>query len=228
MWGPRLKYHLRDPKEGHPTIVFVPGSLCGWSLGRFLWCRHLDPLCLAATLPFLTCACPILSHCIGGAASDQLYEGCKAPESSDSLGCWPSGSLVDRILCGEACPYRVSSSDIRVIITIMRVFMVKLLCQVVTGQVPVLECLLLGTRGRQWLCLVLSDIKWPCYPRIPTLGHLPGTGNPEVWLREARVCAEPRLEEKLDRGDRWWDPTYPWPLRGIRGLMLIVPEFSLF
>jgi hypothetical protein len=39
---------------------------------------------------------------------------------------------------------------------ILRVFMVKLLCQVVTGWILVLECLL---RRHAWLCLVLYDIK---------------------------------------------------------------------
>jgi hypothetical protein len=29
------------------------------------------------------------------------------------------------------------------------------------GCILVLECLLPGTRGRVWLCIVLSDIEWP-------------------------------------------------------------------
>jgi hypothetical protein len=42
-------------------------------------------------------------------------------------------------------------SDVRVIITIMHVHMEELLCQAATGQILVLECLLLGARGR--ICL---------------------------------------------------------------------------
>jgi hypothetical protein len=42
---------------------------------------------------------------------------------------------------------------------IMRIFVVKLLCQEVMRQIPVLECQLPSAYGRQWLCHVLSDIK---------------------------------------------------------------------
>jgi hypothetical protein len=35
---------------------------------------------------------------------------------------------------------RANLSDIRVIMTIMRVLVEELLCQVVTGRIPVLEC----------------------------------------------------------------------------------------
>jgi hypothetical protein len=53
----------------------------------------------------------------------------------------------------------VSLSDVRVIMEIMRVLMEELLCQVVTGQAPVLECLLSSSRGRLWLRRVMSGIK---------------------------------------------------------------------
>jgi hypothetical protein len=85
---------------------------------------------------------------------------------------------VDRILYGEPRSYRASLSDVRVIIAVMCVLMVEMLCQVVMEQIPVLECLLPGTRGRMWSCLVLCDIKWHRYLRIPALGHLPDTCNP--------------------------------------------------
>jgi hypothetical protein len=52
-----------------------------------------------------------------------------------------------------------SLSNVSVSMSIMRVLVVELLCQVVMGQIPVLECLLLGTRGRMLLCLVLPSIK---------------------------------------------------------------------
>jgi hypothetical protein len=55
---------------------------------------------------------------------------------------------------------------------IMRIFVVELLCEAVMGWIPALECLLPGTRGCMWLCLVLSGIKWPRYMRIPALGSL--------------------------------------------------------
>jgi hypothetical protein len=42
----------------------------------------------------------------------------------------------------------VSLSDVRVIMTILHVLEVKFLCQVATGWIPTLECLLPGTRGR--------------------------------------------------------------------------------
>jgi hypothetical protein len=42
---------------------------------------------------------------------------------------------------------RVSLSDVRVIMMIMRVLMVKLLCQAVMGRISVLEYLLLDARG---------------------------------------------------------------------------------
>jgi hypothetical protein len=42
-------------------------------------------------------------------------------------------------------------SDVRVIMAIMHVHMEELLCQAATGQILVLECLLLGARGR--ICL---------------------------------------------------------------------------
>jgi hypothetical protein len=53
MWGPRLKYHLRGPREGHPIVVFVSGSLRGWSLGRFLLFHRLDLVCLVTKLPLV-------------------------------------------------------------------------------------------------------------------------------------------------------------------------------
>jgi hypothetical protein len=68
---------------------------------------------------------------------------------------------VDRIFYGEHRPYRVSLSNVRVIMVIMHVLVVELLCQVVTRRIPVIECLLPGAHGRLWLCLVFFGIKWP-------------------------------------------------------------------
>jgi hypothetical protein len=55
---------------------------------------------------------------------------------------------------------------------IMRVLVVELLCQVVTGHIPTLECLLLDVSGRLWLRLVISGLKWPRYVRILARGSL--------------------------------------------------------
>jgi hypothetical protein len=66
---------------------------------------------------------------------------------------------VDWIFYGEPHPYRASLSDVRVVMKIMRIFVVKLLCQEVMRQIPVLECQLPSAYGHQWLCHVLSDIK---------------------------------------------------------------------
>jgi hypothetical protein len=66
---------------------------------------------------------------------------------------------MDHTFYGEPRPYQVSLFDVRVNMTIMRVLVEELLCQAVMGQIPALECLLLGACGRLWLCLVLSVIK---------------------------------------------------------------------
>jgi hypothetical protein len=63
----------------------------------------------------------------------------------------------------------VSLSNVRVIMVIMRVLVVELLCQVVTGWVLVPKGLLPGAPGYQWLRPILSSIKWPHFSRVPTL-----------------------------------------------------------
>jgi hypothetical protein len=107
---------------------------------------------------------------------------------------------VDQILYGEPL------SDVRVIITIMRNFMVKLLCQTVMGRILVLECSLrgepvaccqahVGVCGYILSCLVLNGLA----TRGSRLwGHLPDNDNPQVWLPMARVCVESGLEKELD------------------------------
>jgi hypothetical protein len=69
-----------------------------------------------------------------------------------------------------------------------------------SGGLP-LECLLPGTCGHLWLCLVMSDFKWPCYSRILTLGSL------------AQMRTELGHKEELDRADMWRNSAHPWPLR---------------
>jgi hypothetical protein len=54
---------------------------------------------------------------------------------------------------GNPALIRGSLSDVRVIMGIMRVLIVKSLCQVVMGQVPVLKSMLSGARGHLRLCV---------------------------------------------------------------------------
>jgi hypothetical protein len=62
-----------------------------------------------------------------------------------------------------------SLSDVRVTMVIMHVLVVELLCQVVTGQILALECLLPGAHECMRLHLVLPGIKWPRYSRTLAL-----------------------------------------------------------
>jgi hypothetical protein len=62
-----------------------------------------------------------------------------------------------------------SLSDVKMIMTVMRVLMAKLLWQAVTGRVLVLECLLPGARGCLWLHHVLPSIKWTHFSRTLVL-----------------------------------------------------------
>jgi hypothetical protein len=58
---------------------------------------------------------------------------------------------------------RTNLSDVRVIMAIMRVHVKELLCQALTGQIPILKCPLSGAHGRLWLPPVMSGIKWHCF-----------------------------------------------------------------
>jgi hypothetical protein len=84
----------------------------------------------------------------------------------DRSGPWWTGSLW------RTSPLSSELIDVRVVMMIIRVLVMELLCQAVTGQIAALEYLLLGTRGHKWPCLVLSGIKWPCYLRTLTLQSL--------------------------------------------------------
>jgi hypothetical protein len=112
--------------------------------------------------------------------------------------------MVDQIFYGEVHLYRMSLSDVRVIIVIMRVLIMELLCQTMTGQILALECLLPGMRGHMRLCPVLSRL----------LGHLPRTDNPQTWLLRVWTCAELGHKEELDQADRWQNLARPRLLRG--------------
>jgi hypothetical protein len=93
---------------------------------------------------------------------------------------WTRSSIENPTLIGA------SLSNVRVIMVIMLVLVVELLCQAVTGWIPVLECLLPGARGHLRLCLVLLGIKWPCYSRTLALRPLAQyLGYLQVWLPRA-------------------------------------------
>jgi hypothetical protein len=60
---------------------------------------------------------------------------------------------------------KANLSNIRVIMAIMRVLMKQLLCQVVTGWILILKCLLPGVIGHLWLRPIKSGIKWRYFLR---------------------------------------------------------------
>jgi hypothetical protein len=65
------------------------------------------------------------------------------------------GPLWTGSYMGNPAPIGASLSDVSVIMVVMSAFVVKSLCQAVTGQTPLLECLFPGVHGCLWLCLVL-------------------------------------------------------------------------
>jgi hypothetical protein len=73
---------------------------------------------------------------------------------------------------------RTNLSDVRVIMTIMRVRVIELLCQMTMRQIPVLKYLPSGACGRLWSCPVVPDIKCCCFPRSWLQWCLPGTVSP--------------------------------------------------
>jgi hypothetical protein len=98
----------------------------------------------------------------------------------------------------------VSLSDVKVIMVIMRVLMEELPCQAVMGHIPILECLLSGTRGLLWLRLVLPGIKWHRYLKTPALWPLTQySGHPRAWLPRARASATLGCVGELDLAYRW-------------------------
>jgi hypothetical protein len=73
---------------------------------------------------------------------------------------------------------RTNLFGVRVIMVIMHVPVGELLCQAVTGWIPVLKCPLAGACGLLWLCPIMPDIKCHRFPRIRLQWRLPGTGEP--------------------------------------------------
>jgi hypothetical protein len=102
---------------------------------------------------------PILTHCLVPCGLGPPFWGVRG--SWDGLSTWG--------VEGQPCPYRVSLSDVRVVIAIMCAFVVKLMCQAAMRRIPALKCLPPGACGCLWLCPILSGIKWPLFPRIPAL-----------------------------------------------------------
>jgi hypothetical protein len=96
-----------------------------------------------------------------------------------------------------------SLSDVKVIMMIMCIFVVKLLCLAVTGWVPLLQCLLHGTHGLQRLRLIMSASNGLVPQGTRLCGHLLGSKTPQVWLRGAWAHAEAGYKEDMDWGDGW-------------------------
>jgi hypothetical protein len=93
---------------------------------------------------------------------------------------------------------KVSLSDVRVIMAIMRVHVVELLCQTAMGWIPVLKYFLLGACGRLWPCSIMPRIKCRRFLRSQLQWRLPGTESPWVRLLRAQACA------KLGDADLQW------------------------
>jgi hypothetical protein len=83
--------------------------------------------------------------------------GCAIYPVGDRLDPWWARSLMEKPAFTT-----VNLSDVRVIMVIRRVLVEELLCQAVTGQIPVLECLLSGAHGYLWLSPIMPGIKWCC------------------------------------------------------------------
>jgi hypothetical protein len=60
-------------------------------------------------------------------------------------------------------------------------------------------------------------------------GHLPGTGNPQVWISGAQACVKLGHKVELDRANRWVKSCPPTTIEGgLKGLVRIVPGFNFF
>jgi hypothetical protein len=89
---------------------------------------------------------------------------------------------VDLTPYGETHFIRVSLFNVRVIIVIIRVPVVELLRQVVTGRILVLKYLLSGTGGHLWPYPVVPDIKCHCFLMSGLQWCLLGTESPRPQL----------------------------------------------
>jgi hypothetical protein len=84
---------------------------------------------------------------------------------------------------------RVSLSNVRFIMVIMRILVEDLLCQAVTGPILVLKYLLSGAYGHLWPCL-MQGIKCHRFLRTQLQWRLLGIESPQARLLGARVCAK--------------------------------------
>jgi hypothetical protein len=148
----------------------------------------------------LSCHTVYISWC---GPSLPSWEGARPYGTSNPLWCGPPGSLVDWFFMGRPAFFEGSLSDVRMIMAIWHVPMVELICQVVMGLVPVLECLLSGTRGRLGLCLVLFGIKWPRYTRIPASGFTFLVWETPRCGSQGLGCVPSRGSRSLDWANRW-------------------------
>jgi hypothetical protein len=128
---------------------------------------------------------------------------CKALGKGDPFWCWLSRSLVDRIFCGEPRPHWTSLSDVRGIMMFMRILMVESLCQAAMGWISALQCLLSDVRGSLWLCLVLSNIKWSCWPRMSASRSLVQNWRLPDDATQGTGCVLSRGKKGTGTGPAW-------------------------
>jgi hypothetical protein len=131
---------------------------------------------------------PIPSHYIGRRGFRLPFRegggrGAKPPGWAICLGVdrpgpWWTGSLIEK-----PAFTRVNLSNVKVIMTIIRVLVKELLCQTVMGQIPVLECLLSSARGRLWLRPFMPGITSLLLPEDPAPGALI-----RYWRTPRRGC----------------------------------------
>jgi hypothetical protein len=137
-------------------------------------------------------------------ALDYLSRGAKPPGWAIYLGIdhpcpWWTRSFMENLTFTRA-----SLSDVTEIMMIMCVLVEDLLCQAVTGQIPVLKCLMSGVCGCLWLRPVLPSIKWHRYLRPPALWPLAQyLGYPWAWLQGAWAHAVSGREDEVDWANRW-------------------------
>jgi DMSO/TMAO reductase YedYZ heme-binding membrane subunit len=99
---------------------------------------------------------------------------------------------------------RVSLSDVRVIMVIMRILVEELLYQAVMRRIPVLECLLSGSHRCLWLRPILPSIKWHRYPRNLALWPLAWyLGHLRAWLPGSQTHAVLGRKDEVVWADRW-------------------------
>jgi hypothetical protein len=166
------------------------------------------------------------SHCIGRCGIGPPFQGCESLRTGCLLRCWPPGSLVDRILYGEACLYqceliRYQSNHDDYECLNGRVAMSGGDGTYFNIWVPVVSSV--------WAHVATSDmlnIKWRCFLRIHLQWLYPVLESPQACRGPGTYGAE--LQDNLQWADRWWNAAYPWQPRWKKGLVRIISDLVLF